>query len=193
MGLVLIKRPQHRRAKFAQLELCPADQAKLVICDHTIDITYVPTREGWLYLAVMLDLASRKVVGWSMQATLEATLAIAALQMALEVRGAGSGLVHHSDRGVQYAAVAYQALLARHQVVPSMSRRANCYDNAVVESFFATLEWELIERSDWHTRDEARLAIFEYIECWYNQKRRHSSLGYLSPAEYEQKLLSQAA
>ena len=157
------------------------------------DITYVPTREGWLYLAVILDLASRKVVGWSMQATLEASLAIAALQMALEARGAGSGLVHHSDRGVQYAAVAYQALLARHQVVPSMSRRANCYDNAVVESFFATLEWELIERSDWHTRAEARLAIFEYIECWYNQKRRHSSLGYLSPAEYEQKLLSQAA
>ncbi len=157
------------------------------------DITYVPTREGWLYLAVILDLASRRVVGWSMQATLEASLAIAALQMALAARGAGSGLLHHSDRGMQYAAFDYQDLLARHQIVPSMSRRANCYDNAVVESFFATLEWELIDRSDWPTRDAARLAIFDYIECWYNQKRRHSSLGYLSPVEYEQQLLSQAA
>ncbi len=146
-----------------------------------------------MYLAVILDLASRRVVGWSMGRTLEASLAMAALQMALHARGAGSGLVHHSDRGVQYAALDYQRLLARHQIVPSMSRRANCYDNAVVESFFATLEWELIDRSDWHTRDEARLAIFEYIECWYNPKRRHSSLGYLSPAEYEQQLLSQAA
>ncbi len=157
------------------------------------DITYVPTREGWLYLAVILDLASRKVVGWSMKATLDAGLAVAALHMALRARCPGGGLLHHSDRGAQYAALDYQALLARHQIVPSMSRPANCYDNAVVESFFATLEWELIERSDWPTRDAARLAIFDYIECWYNQKRRHSSLGYLSPAEYEQKLLSQAA
>lgn len=157
------------------------------------DITYVPTREGWLYLAVILDLASRKVIGWSMGGTLEASLAIAALQMALAARGPAGGLLHHSDRGVQYAAFAYQQLLAQHHSVPSMSRRANCYDNAVVESFFATLEWELIERSDWQTRNAARLAIFEYIECWYNQKRRHSSLGYLSPAEYEQKLFSQAA
>lgn len=157
------------------------------------DITYVPTREGWLYLAVILELASRRVVGWSMGRTLEASLAMAALQMALDARGAGSGLVHHSDRAVQYAALDYQRLLARHQIVPSMSRRANCYDNAVVESFFATLEWELIDKSDWHTRDEARLAIFDYIEYWYNPKRRHSSLGYLSPAEYEQQLLRQAA
>jgi transposase InsO family protein len=157
------------------------------------DITYVPTREGWLYLAVILDLASRRVVGWSMQTTLEARLATGALLMALAARGPGGGLVHHSDRGVQYAACSYQALLARHQIVSSMSRKANCYDNAVVESFFATLEWELIERSDWQTRAEARLAIFDYIECWYNPKRRHSSLGYLSPVKYEEKLLSQAA
>ena len=157
------------------------------------DITYIPTREGWLYLAVILDLASRRVIGWSMGRTLHVSLAINALCMALEARCPGSGLMHHSDRGVQYAAFDYQELLALHRIVPSMSRRANCYDNAVVESFFATLEWELNERSDWHTRDEARLAIFEYIECWYNPKRRHSSLGYLSPAEYEQQLLSQAA
>ncbi len=157
------------------------------------DITYVPTREGWLYLAVILDLASRRVVGWSMQATLEASLVIDALRMALEARCPSNGLLHHSDRGVQYAAFDYQRLLARHQIIPSMSRRANCYDNAVVESFFATLEWELIERNDWSRRDEARLAIFEYIECWYNQKRRHSSLGYLSPVEYEQQLLVRAA
>ena len=102
------------------------------------DITYIPTREGWLYLAVILDLASRRVVGWSMQATLEASLAVAALQMALATRCPSGGLMHHSDRGVQYAAFAYQQLLARCQMVPSMSRRANCYDNAVVESFFAT-------------------------------------------------------
>lgn len=157
------------------------------------DITYVPTREGWLYLAVMLDLASRRVVGWSMGQTLEASLAIDALGMAVEARCPSSGLLHHSDRGVQYASLDYQEWLARHRIVASMSRRANCYDNAVVESFFATLEWELIERSDWRTRDEARLAIFEYLECWYNPKRRHSSLGYLSPAEYEEQLLGQAA
>lgn len=157
------------------------------------DITYIPTREGWLYLAVILDLASRRVVGWSMGGTLEARLAIDALEMAVAARCPGSGLLHHSDRGVQYAALDYQELLTRHQIVASMSRRANCYDNAVVESFFATLEWELIERSDWRTRNEARLSIFEYMECWYNQKRRHSSLGYLSPVKYEEKLLGQAA
>ncbi len=157
------------------------------------DITYVPTREGWLYLAVILDLASRRVVGWSMKRTLDGSLAIDALRMTLEARCPSNGLLHHSDRGVQYAALAYQELLARHQIAPSMSRRANCYDNAVVESFFATLEWELIERSDWATRDSARVAIFDYIECWYNRQRRHSSLGYLSPVKYEEKLLSQAA
>ncbi len=128
-----------------------------------------------------------------MKRTLDAGLSITALQMALEARCPGNGLLHHSDRGVQYAAFDYQVLLARHQIIPSMARRANCYDNAVVESFFATLEWELIEGSDWATRDAARVAIFDYIECWYNRRRRHSSLGYLSPVEYEQKLLSQAA
>lgn len=157
------------------------------------DITYVPTREGWLYLAVILDLASRRVVGWAMQATLEVSLAATALEMAVAGRNPGGGLMHHSDRGSQYAATDYRRLLARCRMVPSMSRRGNCYDNAVVESFFATLEWELIERNDWPTREAARGAIFEYIECWYNRQRRHSSLGYVSPVEYEQRLLSQEA
>ena len=149
------------------------------------DITYVPTREGWLYLAVVLDLASRRVVGWSMRSTLEAELATDALQMALWRRRPGVGLLHHSDRGVQYAAEAYQQILTQHGIRCSMSRKGNCWDNAVAESFFATLEWELIERSDWHTREEARRAIFDYIEVWYNRQRRHSSLGYRSPAEHE--------
>jgi putative transposase len=157
------------------------------------DITYVPTRAGWLYLAVILDLASRRVIGWSMKQTLDGSLAVDALRMALSGRcPRQEGLLHHSDRGSQYAAAEYQELLARHRMAPSMSRRANCYDNAVVESFFATLEWELIERSDWQTREEARASIFEYIEAWYNRRRRHSSLGYLSPAEYEQKLMGEA-
>ncbi len=128
------------------------------------DITYIPTREGWLYLAVLLDLASRNMVGWSMQATLEQTLVRAALDMALGRRQPPEGVIHHSDHGVQYAAGEYQAVLARSGMKASMSRKGNCYDNAVAESFFATLEWELIERSDWHTRTEACHAIFEYIE-----------------------------
>jgi putative transposase len=152
------------------------------------DITYVPTREGWLYLAVVLDLASRRVVGWAMKDTLETSLATDALTMALSRRLPERNLLHHSDRGVQYASGDYQTLLAEHGIICSMSRRGNCWDNAVAESFFAKLEWELIEESDWHTHKEARRAIFEYLEVWYNQKRRHSALGYKSPAEYEAEL-----
>lgn len=157
------------------------------------DITYIRTREGWLYLAVLLDLGSRMVVGWSMRETLEADLSLDALRMALARRSPGKGLLHHSDRGVQYAAIDYRELLAAHQMTSSMSRRANCYDNAVAESFFATLRWELLERHEWPTRAAARSAIFEYIEVWYNRERRHSSLDYLSPLQYEQRLLSSAA
>lgn len=157
------------------------------------DITYVPTREGWLYLAVLLDLGSRAVVGWAMKETLEASLASDALRMALVRRRPQRGLLHHTDRGSQYAAIEYREMLERRAVVASMSGRGNCYDNAVAESFFATLEWELIQVSDWQTRVEARRALFEYIECWYNRQRRHSSLGYLSPLEYEQRLSSTAA
>ena len=156
------------------------------------DITYVPTREGWLYLAVLLDVASRAVVGWAMQPTIDQSLTQAALHMAVGRRHPKPGVVHHSDRGVQYAALDYQALLAAHAMRPSMSRKGDCYDNAVVESFFATLEWEVIEQADWHTRAEARAAIFEYIEVWYNRQRRHSTLGYLSPLDYESQLASRA-
>ena len=152
------------------------------------DITYVPTRAGWLYLAVVLDLASRRVVGWAMRDTPDAGLALAALGMAVAARRPAPGLIHHSDRGVQYACGAYQALLAAHALRPSMSRRGDCWDNAVAESFFATLELELIGRRDWATRDDARRAIFAFIETWYNRVRRHSALGYLSPAEYEAQL-----
>lgn len=157
------------------------------------DITYVPTREGWLYLAVLIDLGSRMVVGWAMRETLEGELATAALHMAVARRRPARGLLHHTDRGSQYVAGEYVEVLAGQAMVRSMSRRANCYDNAVAESFFATLEWELIGRHDWQTRRAARLSIFEYIECWYNRQRRHSSLGYLSPEEYEQRLRGQAA
>jgi putative transposase len=157
------------------------------------DITYIRTAEGWLYLAVLLDLGSRMVVGWAMAETLEASLSVAALRMALARRQPQAGLIHHTDRGVQYAATDYRELLAHHQLISSMSRRANCYDNAVAESFFATLKWELIDRYRWQTRAAARTAIFEYLEVWYNRRRRHSALGYLSPLQFEQRLLTAAA
>jgi transposase InsO family protein len=152
------------------------------------DITYVPTREGWLYLAIVLDLASRLVVGWSMGETLESSLAVDALNMALQRRRPAAGLLHHSDRGVQYASNDYRALLEGKKAVASMSRKGNCWDNAVAESFFATVEIELIQDEDWHTRNEARGAIFEFIEVWYNRQRRHSSLKYQTPAEFDKRL-----
>jgi len=157
------------------------------------DITYVPTRAGWLYLAVVLDLASRRCVGWAMGVSLEATLALSALRMALRTRRPPPGLIHHSDRGVQYACQAYRALLAQHGAVASMSRRGDCWDNAVAESFFATLECELIGRHAWATHAEAQQAIFKYIETWYNSRRRHSTLQYQSPINYEQTLLAKEA
>ena len=149
------------------------------------DITYLWTLEGWLYLAVMLDLFSRRVVGWSVSERLERGLALDALKMALEARRPSQGMLHHSDRGSQYASHEYQALLAEHGIVSSMSRRANCWDNAVAESFFASLKMELVYQTRWRTKDEARSALFEYIEVFYNRRRRHSALGYKSPAEFE--------
>ena len=154
------------------------------------DITYIRTTEGWLYLAVLLDLGSRMVVGWAMRESLELSLSLNALRMALSRREIKPGLVHHSDRGVQYASNDYRELLSKHNIVASMSRRANCYDNAVSESFFATLKWELVDRFNWATKAAVRTAIFEYIEVWYNKRRRHSALGYLSPLQYEHELLS---
>lgn len=152
------------------------------------DITYVPTREGWLYLATVLDLGSRRCVGWAMRDELGVELTLSALRMAREARRPTVGLIHHSDRGSQYAAREYREELEAHGMIASMSAKGDCYDNAVAESFFATLEFELIMQHDWHTREEARYAIFRYIETWYNRKRRHSTLGYISPAEYEAQL-----
>jgi putative transposase len=156
------------------------------------DLTYVPTREGWLYLAVVLDLASRRVVGWGMGPSLEVGLALGALRMAIAARRPPAGLLHHSDRGSQYTCAEYTAVLAAHGMLASMSRKGDCWDNAVAESFFATLERELIARRDWRTRAEARQAIFQYIEIRYNRVRRHSTLGYVSPAQYETQLRSAA-
>ena len=149
------------------------------------DITYIPTREGWLYLACVLDLYSRKVVGWSMSERMTSDLVLSALEMALRQRSPGSELLHHSDRGSQYASGAYQALLEKHGIVCSMSRKGNCYDNAAMESFFATLKKELIHQQDYETRCEARRCLFEYVEVFYNGERRHSALGYVSPRQYE--------
>ncbi len=151
------------------------------------DITYVPTKQGWVYLAVVLDLYSRKVVGWSLQPYLDRRLVLTALQGAILARKPGPGLIHHSDRGVQYACEEYQRLLADAEIVPSMSRKANCWDNAVVESFFSTLKHELVHRCTFASHAEARSAIFEYVEGFYNRRRRHSTLGYVSPAEYERR------
>jgi transposase InsO family protein len=149
------------------------------------DITYVPTQEGWLYLAAVIDLCSRKIVGWATGTSLHAVLVIEALRMALVHRQPAGELLHHSDRGVQYACDDYQALLAAHGLEPSMSRRGNCYDNAVMESFFGTLKTELVHHEHYPTRDVARASLFEYIEVFYNRQRRHSALDYVSPHEYE--------
>lgn len=149
------------------------------------DITYIPTDEGWLYLGVVIDLCSRRIVGWSMGDSLKADLCTDALEMAIGQRNPSSGLIHHSDRGCQYACGLYRELLQSQGMVCSMSRKGNCYDNAVAESFFKTLKAEQVYHQHYTTRKAAMAAIFEYIEVFYNRQRRHSSLGYLSPAEYE--------
>ena len=151
------------------------------------DITYIWTREGWLYLVVILDLFSRRIIGWSMSEQVTRQLVLDALAMALSRRQPPRGLIHHSDRGSQYASHDYRRLLAAHGIVCSMSRRGNCWDNAVAESFFSTLKLELVYENEWATRAEARAAIFEYLEVFYNGQRRHSSLGYLSPVAFERR------
>ena len=150
------------------------------------DITYIETREGWLYLACILDLYSRKVVGWSMSERMKSDLVITALEMGLRQRCPEAGaLLHHSDRGSQYASGAFRKLLAAHGITCSMSGTGNCYDNAAMESFFATLKKELVYQENYATREAARQSIFEYIEVFYNRERRHSALGHQSPSEFE--------
>ena len=151
------------------------------------DITYIPTGEGWLYLAVILDLCSRFAVGWAMSDRITDDLTLDALDMALARRRPPHGLLHHSDRGSQYASGDYQRLLVAQGIVCSMSRRGNCWDNAVAESFFATLKVELVHDAAWATRGEARTDLFDYLERFYNGRRRHSALGYLSPRAFEQR------
>jgi len=157
------------------------------------DITYIWTLEGWLYLAIVMDLFSRRVVGWALSKRLERGLALDALGMALKGRPRSRAMLHHSDRGSQYASHEYQQLLAAHGILSSMSRKGNCWDNAVAESFFATLKLELVYETQWRTREEARRALFEYIELFYNRQRRHSALGYLCPSQFEQRHVPVAA
>jgi putative transposase len=153
-------------------------------CSWVSDITYFPTGDGWLYLAVVIDLYSRRVVGWSMDTHIDTDLVLGALKMALLDRQYSS-LVLHSDRGSQYNCRAYLQFLEQHGIVASMSRKGNCWDNAVAESFFASIKVELKPERGWRSRTEARTAIFDYIETWYNLKRRHSANAYLSPKAFE--------
>ncbi len=149
------------------------------------DVTYIPTRQGWLYLAVLLDLYSRRVVGWAMSDTIDTRLVLDALRMAVRSRKPRPGLLHHTDRDGRYASDEYRTHLRSHGLVPSMSRKANCWDNAVAESFFATLEKELLDDEVFFTRTHARQCVADYIENYYNNRRRHSHLDYVSPLEYE--------
>jgi putative transposase len=198
-----------RLMRLAGLEGCPArrfktttqsvphhDKAKNLLNqdftakapDHrwASDITFINTQQGWLYLAVVMDLYSRRIVGWSMDQWISRHLVIDALNMALGVREPTDQLIHHSDRGAQYTSDDFRDMLEKHGIQCSMSGRGNCYDNAVVESFFGLLKRERVNRVRYQTRDEARADIFDYIECFYNRKRRHSYVGYVSPADYEQ-------
>lgn len=153
----------------------------------TGDITYLWTKEGWLYLAVVMDIYSRKIVGWSIDSSLSAELVIRALMMALVHRNPLRGIIFHSDRGSQYTSSSFRSILKDYGIVQSMSSTGNCYDNAITESFFHTLKTELTYWEKYQTRDEAKGSIFEYIEINYNRRRLHSSLGYLSPVEFEEK------
>ena len=190
-GLVGLQRKKFRRVRSGAAEAIAANTLERGFAVKEVnrvwagDITYLPTAEGWLYLAVLIDLASRRVVGWSMRNEPDHRLTLGALEMAWGRRQPGPGLVHHSDRGNQYTCRAYQAALKARGIEPSMSRKGNCWDNAVVESFFSTLKLELCYERQFATRPEARRAIFDFIEVWYNRKRLHSTLGYVSPAAFE--------
>jgi putative transposase len=162
--------------------------AELPNLKWAVDITYIPTGEGWLYLAGVMDLCSRRIVGWSMADHMRTELVRDALSMAIVHRQPGEGLLHHSDRGMQYASEDYQHLLQSHRMEPSMSGKGDCWDNAAMESFWATLKNELVNHEQYATREQARQSIFEYIEVFYNRKRLHSSLGYQSPEAFEASL-----
>ena len=154
------------------------------------DITYIPTKKGWMYLAVLIDLFSRRVVGWSMDDNMRTPLVNNALLMAVWARKPGAGLLWHTDRGSQYASDSHRALLAEHNITQSMSRKGNCWDNAVSESFFHTLKTELTHHFKFETREEATAVIFEYVGVFYSRKRLHSVNDYMSPARYEEKLVN---
>lgn len=158
---------------------------------YAADVTYIWTQEGWLYLAVVIDLCSRRVVGWSMSSRMKAKLVCDALQMALWRRRPKAGLIHHSDRGSQYASKAFRRLLKAHGIEGSMSRKGDCWDNAVVESFFGSLKQELVQWRNYQTRYEAQQDILEYIAMFYNSTRLHSYLGYMSPNDFEKQLLKE--
>jgi transposase InsO family protein len=191
---------RRRRVRTTVADPAQAPAPNLVARDFTVpapdrlwlgDITYVATHEGWLYLAILLDARSRRVVGWAMADHLRTELALDALAMALHARRPSPGLIHHTDRGCQYTAAAYQAQLTSAGLVCSMSRSGDCLDNAMAESFFATLKAELVDRRHWATRAAARTAIFEWIEAFYNRQRSHSALAYQPPAIFEELLLLQ--
>lgn len=153
------------------------------------DITYIPTNEGWLYLATVIDLYSRKIVGWSMDDNMKTSLVNDALNMAIKTRKPPKGLIWHTDRGSQYASYSHKDLLEEHSIIQSMSRKGNCWDNAVAESFFHTLKTELVYHEIYETKAQANQSIFEYIEVFYNRQRMHSTNNYLSPVEFENKML----
>ena len=157
------------------------------------DLTYVATDEGWLYLAAVKDMATREIVGWSMADHLKSSLCENALRMAIQHHAPPAGLIHHSDRGVQYACGSYRRILDRHEIRASMSRKGDCLDNAPMESFFGSLKTELVYRTRFRTRQEAKAALFEYIEIFYNRRRRHSGIGYRTPAQAHAEMLIKAA
>jgi len=159
----------------------------------TADITYVPTWSGFLYLAVVLDIFSRRIIGWAMADHLRTELVLSALDMALWTRRPAPGVIHHSDHGCQYTSIAFGTRCQEAGVVPSLGSRGDCFDNAITESFFATLECELLDRHVFRTRTQARTAIFDYLEGFYNTHRRHSALDYLSPAEFERQFTTEMA
>ena len=173
---------RHNYALAANLLIDPSQTEGVWVSD----ITFVPTSEGWLYVAVVMNLKSRKIIGLSMSHNLSQELASAAFRDAVGRQSPPEGLIHHSDRGRQYASYAYQELLREYGITPSMGRSGNCYDNAYVESFFGTLKTELVHGERYRSRLEARLSIFEYVEVFYNRQRRHSALGYRSPEQYEE-------